>query len=124
LAFGGRVSWFCKGSGIVFVPASNEIFHNITLVLAPDNTTNMLPVIIRSILEDTISRDSADPQVFGFRSSISELLLDGWCIRFLQQLNAIKAPFVQNFNENRLVSYICIALPASTIWIRSAYSVP
>jgi hypothetical protein len=110
LAFGGRVSWFCKGSGIVFVPASNEIFHNITLVLAPDNTTN--------------SRDSADPQVFGFRSSISELLLDGWCIRFLQQLNAIKAPFVQNFNENRLVSYICIALPASTIWIRSAYSVP
>jgi hypothetical protein len=123
LVSGGRLPWLCEGSGIVVVPASNEIFHDIALVLTPDDTTNMLPFIIRSIVEDTISRDSAYAQAFSLRSRISKLLLNVWCIRFLQQLSTIEAAFVQNFSENGLVSYIYIALPASAICLTLAYSV-
>lgn len=119
--FPGRLPWLCKCSIIFATPACDEIFYNIALILTPDEAAEVLPITIQILLEDTISRDSTNSQTLGFCSRISKRLLDVRCIRFLQQLSTVEAAFVQNLDKNRVVGYIRIAFPASTIWFLSAY---
>ena len=61
------------------IPPRDQILHHHHLVLAPDNVTDQLPILIslaRPPPKKSVAWNTADSRVLGFLRSCSQVLLD------------------------------------------------
>jgi hypothetical protein len=106
---------FCGCVRALGVPACDQVFNNVRLVLAPYQSAHVLPASCAVVSKYAVCRHAADTEGFCFGGEFTKLGFDSGCVGFRDQVRAIVAALCENILQYGFVGDVGVVFPACGI---------